>query len=280
MRAGSLAAAARRLRVTPMVATRSLAALEGELGVRLLHRTTRSLALTDEGQTFLVHAQALLEEHDAALASVQSADAEATGRLRLTASSAFGRKVVAPALVGFMRRNPRIEVDLLLTDTIVDPVGAGLDLAIRIAPLADTSLIARRLADNPRGLFASPTYLAERGSPRSMSDLRGHECLTISGTNHWAFDRQGRAASATIGGRFSANTIEGIHQACLGGLGLALLSYWEVADELRTGDLVEVTLSDARPDTIAIWAVYPTRRLVPGKVRLFIDYLTGHLAAK
>lgn len=275
--AGSLAAAARRLHITPMAATRSLSGLERALGVRLLHRTTRSLSLTDEGQVFLAHAQALLEERDAALASVRPAGAGATGRLRLTASTAFGRKVVAPALVGFMRAQPEIRVDLVLTDRVVDLVGDGLDLGIRIATLSQSSLVARRLAGSPRGLFATPGYLAAAGTPARAADLAAHECLALAGADHWALGPAGQRTSVRVAGRFTANTIEGLHQACLGGLGIALLSRWDVAEELARGLLAEVRLEEGAPEPLTIWAVYPTRRLVPAKVRLFIRFLAERL---
>jgi DNA-binding transcriptional LysR family regulator len=275
--AGSLAAAARRLRIAPMAATRHLAALEKELGVRLMHRTTRSLALTNEGQTFLPHAQALLEEHDAALASMRQAASGASGLLRVTASSSFGRKVLAPAAVAFMKANPDVRVDLLLTDSVVDIVSEGLDLAVRIAKLSDTSLIARRLAPNPRGLFASPEYLRARRPPSTLADLRNHECLAIMGTTHWSFSGPDRTAAVKIDGRFTASTIEGVYQACIGGLGIALLSEWMAKEGLASGALAEVRLTDAAPEMLAIWAIYPTRRMVPAKVRLFIDALSSAL---
>lgn len=277
--AGSLAAAARRLRIAPMAATRHLAALEKELGVRLMHRTTRSLALTDEGQTFLPHAQAVLEEHDAALASVRRATSGASGLLRATASSAFGRKVMAPAAVEFMKANPDVRVDLLLTDSVVDIVGEGLDLAVRIAKMSDTSLIARPLAANPRGLFASPEYLKERKPPDTLADLRSHECLAITGTTHWNFSGPDQTAAVKVSGRFTASTIEGVHQACIGGLGIALLSNWMARESLLSGALEEVRLTDAAPEMLTIWAVYPTRRMVPAKVRLFIDALSSALSS-
>ena len=277
--AGSLAAAARRLRIAPMAATRHLAALEKELGVRLMHRTTRSLALTDEGLTFLPHAQAVLEEHEAALASVRRATSGASGLLRVTASSAFGRKVLAPAAVAFMKANPDVRVDLLLTDSVVDIVGEGLDLAVRIAKMSDSSLIARRLAANPRGLYASPDYLGRSKPPATLADLRSHECLAITGTTHWSFSASDRTATVKIGGRFTASTIEGVHQACIGGLGIALLSEWMAREGLLSGALEEVRLTDAAPEMLTIWAVYPTRRMVPAKVRLFIDALWDALSA-
>lgn len=271
--AGSLASAARRLRIAPMSATRSLAALEKELGVRLMHRTTRSLTLTDEGQAFLSHAQAILEEREAALASIRPAAAGAAGTLRLTASSAFGRKVVAPALATFMNAHPALKVDLLLSDSLIDLVSEGLDLGIRIAALGNSDLVASPLADNPRGLFAAPDYLNSAGTPTCLAELGAHECLTISGTSHWTFTKAGRPVSTKVTGRFRANTIEGIHRACVAGLGLARLSRWDVAAELACGALQEIHLDDADLEPLTIWAVYPTRRLLPTKVRLFVKHL-------
>lgn len=275
--AGSLASAARRLRIAPMTATRSLAALETELGVRLMHRTTRSLTLTDEGQAFLSHAKALLEEREAALASVRPATTGAAGTLRLTASSAFGRKVVAPALATFMHAHPAVRVDLTLSDSLIDLVSEGLDLGIRIAELGDSDLVAIPLADNPRGLFAAPEYLTSAGTPTRLAELGAHECLTISGTSHWIFTERERSVSRKIAGRFRANTIEGIHQACVAGLGIARLSRWEVAAEVASGALQEVRLADTSLQALTIWAVYPTRRMLPAKVRLFVKHLKEHL---
>lgn len=274
----SLAEAARRLQITPMSATRLLSALEKELGVRLVHRTTRAVALTAEGQVFLPHAKALLEMRAAAHASVRPASRGASGLLRLSTSIAFGRKIVAPFLVTFMRDNPAVKVDLLMTDTLVDVIQEGLDLAVRIADLTDSSsLTARRLAANPRALLASAEYLERNGTPRTLDDLRKHDCLTISHTTHWSFKTVGGLSRTKVSGRFSANSIEGLLQACIGGLGIANLSAWFVQDELRSGLLKNVDLVDGAPEQLGVWAVYPTSRMVPAKVRLFIDALGSHL---
>ncbi|MBS7545316.1 LysR family transcriptional regulator [Ancylobacter oerskovii] len=277
--AGSLAGAARRLRLSPMSATRLLAGLEKELGVRLVHRTTRALSLTDDGLSFLPHAEALLEERAAALASLRGRQGGASGLLRLSASLAFGRQVVAPLVADFMAAHPQVSVDLQLSDSVVDIVAEGLDLAIRIAPMDDSSLIAQRLADNPRRLAAAPAYLDRHGAPASLADLARHECLTVSGASHWSF----RAGTATrrvkVAGRFSANSVDALHEACRGGLGIANLSDWNLHEDLARGVLRPVRLADAEPEPLAIWAVYPTRRLVPAKVRLFIEALGRRLKA-
>ncbi len=275
----SLSGAARALGISPMAATRQLSALEQDVGVRLVHRTTRAIALTAEGQAFLPHAQALLDERTAAYASVRPVTEGAFGLLRLTASVAFSRKVMVPMIADFMSANPAVKVDLTMTDDLVDLVNEGLDLAIRIANLTDSSLVARRLAGNPRLLLASPDYLDRHGAPHTLADLEAHDCLPISRTARWAFRASGRPVAAKIGGRFSANSIEGLLQACVAGLGIANLSAWFARDEIATGRLKVIELSDAVPESLDVWAVYPSSRMVPAKVRLFIDALAARLAA-
>jgi DNA-binding transcriptional LysR family regulator len=275
-RAGSLAAAARRLGITPMVATRRLAALEDDLGVRLMHRTTRSIALTPDGEAFLPHAQAMLEEAANARASVTPVGDGVSGVLRITASFPFGRKILTPLVAAFMRANPDLRVDLLLTDNIVDIVAQGIDVAVRIAVLQENGLIARRIGDSPRGLFAAPSYLAHHGAPRTIANLARHECLLITGMSHWDFSRPG-GTRVKAAGRFTASSVDALHQACLGGLGIAMLSEWYVQDDVRHGLLVPIDLTDGGPQPLPIWAVYPTTRLVPPKVRAFVSALARHL---
>jgi DNA-binding transcriptional LysR family regulator len=277
VRAGSLAAAARRLRITPMLASRRLAELETELGVRLVHRTTRSLGLTVEGEAFFPHAQALLEEEATARASVRPVSAGVSGLLRVTASVPFGRKVVAPLVPAVLRDHPDLQIDLLLSDGIVDIVAQGLDLAIRIAPLRENALVARRLADNPRGLYAAPSYLAEHGEPAGLVDLARHRCLMLTGMNHWSFLVEGKPVRQRVAGPFTSSSVEALHQACLGWLGIAMLSGWDTREEVAAGQLVPILLDAGDPEPLAIWAVYPTARLVLPKVRLFIAALEARL---
>jgi DNA-binding transcriptional LysR family regulator len=179
---------------------------------------------------------------------------------------------------GLLERNPELRVDLQLTDSVIDIVSAGVDVAVRIGRLRDSSLIARKLAPNPRVLCAAPAYLERVGTPRTLEDLARHECIVLSGITHWPFEIGGRHKDIRIGGRLSSSSVEAVHAACLGGSGLALLSAWDVVDELRSGTLVEVPLSAALPQEIAIWAVYPSARLVPLKLRVFIDALDQALA--
>lgn len=277
--AGSLSEAARRLGLTPMIATRRLASLERSLGVRLMQRTTRSLSLTPEGESFLPYAQALVETEQQARALLRGEDEGAAGLLRVSAPVAFSIKVIAPLVPSLLESNPELRISLDMSDSMPDLVSSGTDLAIRIARLKDSSLIARNLADNPRSLVASPAYLEKHGTPRSAGELAHHDCLPLYGVTHWTFVKAGVESSLRLQSRFSSTSIEGCHAACLAGAGITLLSDWNVADDLSSGRLTRVTLEDAKPETLAIWAVYPTSRLVPPKVRVFIDALVSALEA-
>lgn len=277
VKAGSLAGAARRLSMSAMAASRALTHLEAELGVRLVHRTTRSLSPTSDGEIFLPHAQALLEDKSNALADLFPDGTHLSGRLHITASAGFGRKIVAPMLTRFMQQHPALQVDLLATDEQVDIVGKGIDVALRIAPLRDNRLVAHRLCHNPRDLCASAEYLAINGYPKSFNDLAAHSCLTTSDTVHWSFEQDEQRYKQKVTGRFSANSVEAIFEACLGGLGIANLSRWYVEPAFREGKLVRIVLEDAQPESLAVWAVYPTSRLIPAKVRKFVEALEAEL---
>src|SRR5687767_6059397 len=176
---GSLSAAARELGLSAMAATRRLASLERDLGVRLLHRTTRSLALTPEGEAFLPFARAMVEAEAAARSVLRASVAGAEGLLRVTAPVAFGRKRIAPLVPALLRANPGLRIELDMNDAVVDIVAAGVDVAIRIAPLPENGLVARRLARSPRVLCAAPAYVAARPPPCTVADLAQHECLTL-----------------------------------------------------------------------------------------------------
>ncbi|USU13778.1 LysR family transcriptional regulator [Sphingomonadaceae bacterium OTU29THOMA1] len=276
---GSLSAAGRRLGLTPLVASRRLAALEAEVGVRLVHRTTRSLSLTPEGEAFLPHAEAILLHAEDARAAVAGGDEGASGLLRIAASVPFGRKVLTPMIGGFLAAHPRAKVELLLSDTVVDITAQGVDVAIRFGELRDSNLVARRLAHNKRGLYASPAYLVERGAPTTVSELRHHECLAVpTATRQWVFERKGKTVRQAISGRFAADSMEALHEASLRGLGIVQLSEWNVREDVVAGRLKEIGLSDGAVPDQGIWAVLPTKQLIPRKVHLFLDSLSNHLS--
>jgi DNA-binding transcriptional LysR family regulator len=275
--AGSLSGAARRLGMTPMSVSRRLAALEQTLGVRLIHRTTRSVSLTAEGEAFLPYAQTMLEAEEAARATVAPDQATAHGVLKITSPAVFGRTVIAPLIPQLLAEHPDLKIDLHLSDHIVDIAGSGIDLAIRIAPLRDSGLIARQLAINPRVLCAAPDYLHTHGSPVHSTDLSRHSCLTLSGVQHWSFMQDGHICALRVDGRLSSSSLEGIRTACLQGLGLAQLTYWDVHEELASGALVALALADLQPQALSVWALLPTRHYVPVRVKVFLDLLAARL---
>lgn len=274
---GSLSAAGRQAGLSPMAVSRRLAALELELGVRLIHRTTRSVALTADGETFLPLAQTMLEAREAASAAFSEHHEGLSGILRVTAPHRIGRALVVPLVVRLMAENPRLTVDLTFSDGIVDIVAAGIDVAIRVATLPASELVAVRVADNPRILCAAPAYLAAYGCPGSLEDLDAHACLTLHAMDAWTFAHGGHPVAKRIKGRLAASSVDTVHAACVAGAGLALLTYWDVAQDLADGTLTTVTLDDVEPEQLAIWAVLPTRQHMPPRVRRFIDGLKSAL---
>ncbi|MCX7174198.1 MAG: LysR family transcriptional regulator [Proteobacteria bacterium] len=272
---GSLSAAARADGVTPAIIGRRMDTLEARLGVRLLTRTTRKLTLTFEGQAFFEDCQRLLNDLANAEASVSLGGVKASGHLRLSAPAGFGRKHVAPLLAEFLDANPEVTLSLDLSDRLVDLVNEGIDCAVRVGELADSSLVSVRLGDMRRLVVASPEYLARRGIPLSLDDLSQHECLSLGQQRGWTFvDPAQPVSSVTIkvAGRLECNDGAVLHDWAVAGRGLAWRSLWEVEEDLRKGRLVSVLDGSAAPP-IGIYAVFPQRRQLPLRVRLFIDLL-------
>jgi len=278
---GSISAAARHRGVSVAVASQRIKRLERELGVRLLHRTTRTLHATPEGLVLAEQGRALVEELEALTVGLRHAGGTVAGTLRVTMSPTFGRLFVAPLLPELLARHPALRVSVDLSDHAIDLIGAGLDLAIRIGELDDSTLVSRRLATNRRVLCASPDYLRRHGAPRSPAELTQHECLVQVGrrgrSDTWRMtDRRGREVSVRVTGRIEANQGELLREAAIGGLGIAMASTWHVGDDLRAGRL-EVVLPDFALAETGIHAVMPERRLVPPRVRAFIDFLAERL---
>lgn len=274
----SLTQAARRLNTTPMTVSRRLASLEEDLGVRLLHRTTRAIALTDEGEEFLPYAKTLTETEQSARNLFSPDKQGATGQLRITAPSGFGRRTIIPLLPALMAENPELKIDFQLSDNVTDIVGLGYDVAIRIAPLRDSRLVAQRLADNPRVLCASPDYLARFGTPQLLADLHQHNCLRLSGVPQWSFIVDDHISSVSVEGRFSGSNVEGVRTLCVAGSGIAQLSAWDVQQELAAGELIEIALRDAQPQLLGVWALFPTARHLPTRVTVFLNALKQAMA--
>jgi DNA-binding transcriptional LysR family regulator len=272
----NVSAAGREFGLSAAVASARLANLERLLGARLLHRTTRRVSLTQEGEAFIKHAQALLDAADAARASVGHARDEPQGRLRVSMTSSFGRQHVSPVIPEFLRRFPGVSVDLRMSDRIVDLVDEGIDVAIRIGALKDSSLVARKLAVNRRVICCAPAYLEANGVPHHPAELARHECLVLSGQRDWSFVTPAGPVSVRVGGRLATDNGEVIRDALLAGFGIAIKSTWDVAGHLASGKLVTVLDGYPLAETVAIWAVYPTRAFVPTKTTAFNDFLAAH----
>lgn len=272
---GSFSEAARRLGLSKSMVSRQVSALEADLGVRLLHRTTRSLSPTEAGRAYLERCQRILADLDEANLMVSRLQAVPRGSLRVTAPLSFGIGHLATALPGFLERYPEIELDMNMTDRHVDLVDEGWDVAVRIGRLADSSLIARRLAPIRRVVCAAPAYLERRGVPRVPADLAGHDCLSHSAVNPWEWRfsaLDGQVLSVEIRGRFHADNGDVLRVMALAAQGLAFLPTFFVGDDIRAGRLVPV-LEEFVPLDVALHAVYPHNRHLSPKVRAFVDYL-------
>ncbi|GJH16182.1 LysR family transcriptional regulator [Caballeronia novacaledonica] len=276
--AGSLSAAARQLDVVPMQVSRRIAALEEDLGVRLFHRTTRSLTLTAEGEAFVPFASAMVDAESGARAELSPSQGKASGVLRLTAPSGFGQSVVLPMLASLLEANPELRIDLDLSDRQVDIVGQGLDVALRIAPLEDSELVAKKIAANPRLVCAAPAYLKKHGRPSTVADLDNHACIRLSAVRRWPLVVDGALIRKRVDACFTTTSVEAARTAAVQGLGLAQLTYWDVFRQLADNSLVQIHLEDAAMEDLSVWAVMPSRRYVPNRVSVFLGALQSQIA--
>lgn len=290
VRGGSFSEAARQLGCTPSAVSRQVGALEADLGVRLFTRTTRRLNLTEAGATFYEQSERILGEIDEMRETVRALDASPRGQLRVTAPIVYGRLHLVPLMPEFLGRHPDVRLNLVLSDSVIDLLENDVDVAVRIAALPDSSLIARRMASVTRIICASPAYLASRGTPATPAELRDHDCLPFrfhtaasvwrAGSNLWRLKGGDGLEEIPVTGPFTANNADALVSAALAGLGLILVPTWLVSDHLRDGTLCPV-LSDYRvsPTDIdtAVYAVYPSGRFLSPKVRAFIDFLAERL---
>jgi DNA-binding transcriptional LysR family regulator len=279
---GSLSAAARALGLSQTMVTKHIAALEARLGIRLFHRTTRRLTITEAGRNYLEAVTPILAELEAADSTVAADRFEPRGVLRVNAPVSFGTRQIAPLLAEFARRHPQVSVELGLNDRLVDLADEGWDLAIRIGSLRDSSLIARRLAPCRVVLCAAPSYLAARGTPRTLAELTRHNCLgyTLSVQSNawrWPFGAKGEVA-VDIAGNLSANNGDALRAAAVAGQGIIYQPTFIVGDDIRTGALSPLVL-DAEPMELGgIYAVYLPGHPPAAKVRAFIDFLAARFA--
>jgi DNA-binding transcriptional LysR family regulator len=270
---GSLTAAAAGLGVSPPSMVRTLAALERELGATLLNRTTRRIHLTDEGRQYLEHCRAILGQVQEAEAALHSRRAAPRGKLAVTASVVFGRRYIAPLMNEFIQRHPEVTAELLCVDRVVNLVEEGLDAAVRIGHLGDSSLIAIPLGEVRRVVCASPVYLRRNGTPRRPEDIRAHRCIRFTGLaprDEWHFRVNTRRVRVPIAGVLTCNQADAAIDACASGLGLGSFLSYMVAPLRRAGRLKYV-LEDFEPEPLPVQFLYPHSRALSTTVRAFAD---------
>jgi len=274
--ANSFSAVARETSMSQSTVSKHIASLEERLGTKLLNRSTRSLSLTEAGTEYYHYCVRILNDFQEAEASIGKGRIKPTGTLRLSSTLPFGKKFIIPMLGDFMKEYPEIEIDYLMEDRYVDLVKEGIDVAIRVGPLADSSLVARKIGICTRVVVASPEYLMKHGFPKIPEDLKSHECLLYSlpkSQNEWFFSSaQFGDESVHIRGRFKASSNDAITEAALAGLGIATTCKWLVQEHIKKGRLT-ILLKNYELTPYDVNAVYPERRYVPEKVKRLIDHL-------
>ena len=296
---GSFSSAGRQLGLSPSSVSRRIGELENELGVRLFQRTTRQLRATEQGQIFYQHTLPAVAALDEARKAVSEIGGAPGGVLKLSVPNTIGRLIVAPLLPEFYKRYPNIDIVLSMSDKVVDMVADGVDLAMRVGPQKDSSLIARKLGVSMRVAVASPDYLEQAGRPEAPDDLVDHNCLTFRhhpGQNIWTFEGAGdgtgedsadgrgikgsnimRRHDVKVSGSLYTDNAEGLCAAALAGLGIILVPLWLVRDDIASGRLERIMTEYAIvPEATPIYAVYPQQRHLAPKVRAFVDFMVEH----
>lgn len=277
---GSFSAAGRALGLTPSAVSRTIDRIEARLGVRLLLRSTRALALTAEGQAYLQTARRILADLDDAEQEIADQGAP-RGRLRVSAALSHGRLCVVPLLGAFVQRYPHLLVDISLTDTLADVAAGQADVAIRFGPLADSALTALKIGETRRVVVASPDYLARHGTPQHPEDLHAHDCLNFNFRRAepvWPFRRDGQDFALSVRGSIEANNGETLGQLAANGVGITRVGAFSVAAEIEAGRLVPILEAFNPGDVEAIHAVFVGGANTPARVRVFVDFLAARLS--
>lgn len=273
--AGSLSAAARELGASPAMISKRIARLESRLGVRLVERSTRSLALTEPGRQFYERVRRILDEVADAEAAVSGRSVMQRSLLRISAPTSFGRLHLAPHLGRFIAEHPGVGIELNLTDSYVDLLAEGVDVAVRIAALQDTHSSATWLAPNRRALCAAPAYLDAFGEPQTLGQLRGHRLLAAANQSPWRLIGPEGPVSVRVRSFVRTNSSEVVRELVLGGVGVALRSTWDVAEELRSGRLKVVLPEFKGSADVAVYAMRSPRRANAAAIDAFVGFLQG-----
>lgn len=279
--AGSFAGAAERLGMSPQLVSKYVGQLERRLGARLLNRTTRRISITEAGQAYYERCQDLLAEFDELEGAIRESAVAARGTLKINAPMSFGITHLARAAAEYQREQPDVAVDLTLDDRVIDVVSEGFDLAVRIGRLAESSLVARKLAPIRLVICGSPSYLSDRGVPETPDALSNHECLCYtysSNHDHWYCERDGKQFDVRISGKISANNGDALRLAAIAGAGLIMQPTFMVDHDVREGRL-QIVLQDYAIEELAVYAVYAHRQYLSAKVRTFVDFLSGYFGS-
>lgn len=278
---GSFSAAARHYNVGQPTVSKAVAQLEDWLGVKLLLRSTRSVTPTEAGTSFYERSLRTIEEAGEAVIAARGAASGLSGKLRVSAAVCFARLHIVPKLPEFLRQHPDLDLELVLDDRTIDLVDEGIDIALRMGPLASSSMTARLLADAPRRVVATPEYLKRHGVPKTPQDLLAHETVIytrdMGGGEDWIFRKDGDEVAVKLRGQVKINATEGLRAAVFAHMGLAIASGWSFAPELKFGEVVSV-LDDWTLPRLGVSAVYPTGRLVSAKARQFATFVESCLA--
>jgi DNA-binding transcriptional LysR family regulator len=280
---GSFSKAAKEFATTQPTVTKQVAATEARLKVRLLNRNTRGVSLTESGALYYEKCKNIVREAEEAENIVKLRQSQAQGLLRIGTSVAFGRRVIVPLALDFMAKHPQVQVDLSFEDRYTDLVAQGLDLSVRMGKLADSTLGARFLGMNPWVMVASPKYLKKHGTPKRPADLSGHDALiysSVQGDDVWRlFSPRGEPVTVPVTGKLRSNNLSAVLAAARSGLGVAALPHYVAGDSLASGHVVEVLREYSLPEQ-EIHAVFPSPKLVPGKVLAFVAFLQGRFGER
>ncbi len=270
---GNMSAAGREMGVSPAVVSKRISVLEERLGARLFQRTTRQLTLTETGEGYHRRVLDILSRVAEADDYVSRRNTRPRGLLKVTAPTSFTRLQLAPHLSRFVEQFPEIQLDFHLTDSFVDIIRDGYDVAIRIGELPDSSLVARKLCPDRRVICAAPSYLDRAGEPRTLADLERHNCLSASAQDVWRLEGPDGPCPVHIKGNLRSDSAELLRSALIAGIGLGFRSAWEIAPELASGALKTVLPAYHGSSQLAIYAVYPSRDFMPAKVHAFIEFM-------
>ncbi len=278
---GSFSEVAQELKLSQPTVSKQVAALENHLGIKLMHRSTRQLKLTEAGKQYYQHCRYIIDEIEENESNIRYNQSVLSGTLRISTPIKYGEMHIAPLVCEFLQQHPQLNIDLSMDDHYVDLVKEGIDLAVRVGPLTDSQMVARKLGDFDRLTVASPAYLSKHGAPETPKDLLAHNCLVftlLTTQHHWHYEGPNGSEKVPVSGNFTTNSPSAMKKAALDSLGIMVAPTWLLEDSVERGELSPI-LTDYRATPMEIHVIYPERRFVPARVRQFIDFLRERISA-